>query len=141
MSRIRISAAVISVIGMFVALGIAWGLDALMVYLGRRNAQTGALPYAILWARTLSFFLLAGVLVSLSWFVIERAPRNNWIGALYLLVGSFFGLFLLLYFIPAIGEWMPYFLYGPLLSATSYTMLAGSFIAVIGLSMLILPRR
>ena len=132
---------VYSVVGLVAVLGITWGLNAFMAYLGRHNAQTFTLPYLILWAQSLSSILLAVLLLLLFWFVLTHTPRNIWIAALYLLVGLFFGFFQELYFVPAIGGWMPYFFYGPLLSATSPTILAGSFIAIIGLFMLILPRR
>ena len=132
---------VFSVVGLIAVLGITRGLDAFMAYLGQRNAQTFTLPYVILWTQALSSLLLAALLLLLFWFVLIHAPRNVWIAALYLLVGLFFGFFQVLYFVPAIGGWMPRFFYGLLLSVNSYTILAGSFIAFIGLFMLILPCR
>ena len=141
MNRSRNHLGVISVVGLIAVLGITGGLDAFMAYLGRPNAQTFTLPYVILWTQALSSLLLAALLLLLFWFVLTRAPRNVWIAALYLLVGLFLGFFQVLYFIPAIGGWMPYLFYGLLLSATSHTILAGSFIAIIGLFMLILSRR
>jgi hypothetical protein len=130
-----------SVAGLFVVLGITWGLDALMAYLDQRNGETFALPYVILWTKALSSILLAALLLLLFWFVLTRAPRNVWVAALYLLIGLFFGFFQVLYFIPAIGGWTPRFFYVLVQSVNSFTILAGSFIAIIGLFMLVLPRR
>ena len=141
MNRSRNHVGVFSIVGLIAVLGITFGLDAFMAYLGQRSAQTFSLTYVILWTRALSSFLLAALLLLLFWFVLTRAPRSVWIATLYLLVGLFLGFFQMLYFVPAIGGWMPRFFYGLLISATSYTILAGSFIAIIGLFMLVLPRR
>ncbi len=130
----------LSVIGLIVVLAIAGGLDALLTYL-RHLGPTLALFSVVLWAQPLGSLLLAALLLLLFWFALTRAPRNVWIAALYLLVGLYLAFFLLLYQIPAIGSWLPPAFYGVLLSVNSYTSLAGSFIAVIGLFMLVLPRR
>ncbi len=140
MNRSRNYLGSLSVIGLIVLLMITWGLDALMIYL-RRIGPTLVLPTGILWARAMSSLLLAALLSLLFWFVLTRAPRSVWVAALYLLVGLFLGFFQVLYFVPAIGGWMPLSFYGPLLSAPSYTVLAGSFIAITGLFMLMLPSR
>ncbi len=129
-----------SVVGLIVVLAIAWGLDALLTYL-RHLGPTLALFTVVLWAQPLGSLLLAALLLLLFWFMLTRAPRNVWIAALYLLVGLYLTFFLLLYYVPAIGSWLPPVFYGMLLSVNSYTSLAGSFIAVIGLFMLILPRQ
>ncbi len=141
MNRTRNYGRLISVVGMIAVLGVAAGLDVLMAFLGRRNAQTFALSYVILWIHVLSFLLLAALLLLLFWFVLNRAPRSTWIAALYVLVGLFFAFFQVVYFSPPIGAWIPHFLSAVVISATSYTILAGSFIAIIGLLMLILPGR
>ncbi len=130
----------LSVIGLIVVLAIAGGLDALLTYL-RHLGPTLALFSVVLWAQPLGSLLLAALLLLLFWFALTRAPRSLWIAALYLLVGLYLAFFLLLYQIPAIGSWLPPAFYGVLLSVNSYTSLAGSFIAVIGLFMLVLPRR
>jgi len=141
MNRNHKNLGLFSVVALFAVLGVSWGLDAFIAYLVQRNGETFTLPYVILWTKALSFLLLAVLLLLLFWFLLTVAPRNVWIATLYLLIGLFFGFFQVLYFIPAIGGGMPRFFYDLLLSVNSYTILAGSFLAVIGLFMLILPRR
>ncbi len=139
MERSR-NAGVVSVLGLIVVLGIAVGLDALMAYLARRNAQTFELYNVILWSRAFSSLLLAALLLLLFWYVIARAPRSAGVAALYLVVGLFVAFFQLLYFVPAIGGSLPSAFSALLALGTSYTLLAGSLIAISGLFMLILPR-
>ncbi len=141
MNRSRVSPTALAIIGLIIVLAIAYGLDALMVFLARRNSQTFTLSYVILWSRVFGSFLLAAALLFLFRFVLDRAARAAWIAALYLIVGLFFALFPGLYHVPALGSWMPQTLVRVLFSLSSYTFLAGSFIAVTGLFMLILPRR
>ncbi len=130
-----------SIVGLIVVLAIAWGLDSFIAYLAPRLPRLAPRSCAGPCTLALISLLLAALLLLLFWFVLISAPRNVWIAALYLLVGLFLAFFRVLYFVPAIGSWMPPSLYYPLLSATSSTVLAGSFIAIIGLFMLILPRR
>lgn len=139
--RSRYSPTALSIIGMMVVLGIAYGLDALMVSLARRNSQTFTLSYVILWSHVFGSLVLAATLLFLFWFAFSRVPRSAWIAALYLVVGLFFGFFPVMYYLPAIGSWMPHFFVMVLYSSSSYTPLAGSFIAITGLFMLVLPRR
>ncbi len=141
MNRSRNYPAAVAVIGLIMVLGIAYGLDALMAFLVRRNSQTFTLSYVILWSRVFGSLVLAAALLFLFRFVLDRAPRAAWIAALYLIVGLFFALFPVLYYVPALGSWMPQSLIRVLFSLSSYTFLTGSFIAVTGLFMLILPRR
>jgi hypothetical protein len=141
MDRSRNYLGLLSVVGLVVLLVIARGLDAFMLYVRQHMALIRNPPYDfVLWTPALSSLLLASLLLLLFWFVLTRAPRNVWIAALYLLVGVYLAFFRVLYFVPAISGWLPPVLYGLLPSATSYTMLAGSFIAIIGLFTLILPR-
>ncbi len=141
MNRSRMSPAALAVIGLIVVLGIAYGLDALIALLIRRTSQTFTLSYVILWSHVCGALVLAAALLLLFWFVLNRVPRSAWIAALYLIVGLVFALFPVLYYVPAIGSWIPTFFVVVLTSMPRYTILAGSFIAITGLFMLILPRR
>ena len=132
----------LSAVGLIVLLAIARWLDAVTAYVRRHMALLVNPPYdIILWTPALSSLLLAALLLLLFWFVLTRAPRNVWIAVLYLLVGLFLALSRVLYFVPTISGWVPSSLYAPLASPSSYTALTGSFIAIIGVFMLILPRR
>jgi hypothetical protein len=132
----------LSVVGLIVVLVIARWLDTFAAYVRRHMALLVNPPYdVVLWTPALTSLLLAALLLLLFWFVITRAPRNVWIAALYLIVGLFLAFTQALYFVPVISGWVPAFLYAPLVSPASYATLTGSFIAVTGLFMLILPRR
>ncbi len=124
--------------GMLAVLVIARGLDALRLYFGRPSAPTFN-PYAMIWSQSLGPLLLAALLLWLFWFVVNRVRPSAWVAAVYLLVGLPLAFALVLYF-PPFGIAWPYFLTA-VLSTSSYTTLAGSFIAITGLFMLILPRR
>ena len=142
MNRSRNYLGWLSAAGLIVLLLIARWLDTFAAYARQHMALLVNPPYdAILWIPALSSLLLATLLLLLSWFVLTRAPRNVWLAALYLLVGLFLAFSRALYFVPAISGWVPPAFYAPLVSPVSYASLAGSFIAIIGLFMLILPRR
>ncbi len=128
----------LSVIAMIVVLAIARGLDALIAYFGRPSAPTFN-PWASLYSQALGSVLLAALLLLLFWFVLVRAPRSAWVAAVYLFVGLFLAFSTVLYYVPAIGSLWPVF-FTTILSATSHIIVAGGFIAVMGVFMLILPR-
>lgn len=132
----------LSAAGLIVLLVVARWLDTFAAYVRRHMALLVNPPYDfILWTPALSSLLLAALLLLLFWFTFTRAPRNAWIAALYLLVGLFLSFSRVLYFVPAVSGWVPPSLSAPLVSPASYAALTGSFIAIIGLFMLILPRR
>lgn len=139
MSRNRKYLGVLSVIGMIAVLGVAGGLDALLAYFGRPSAPAFN-PWASLYSQALGSLLMAALLLLLFWFVLVRAPRNAWVAAVYLIVGSFLAFSTVLYYVPAIGSWWPVF-FTSILSATSHMIVAGGFIAMMGLFMLVLPGR
>ncbi len=141
MDRNRTSIGLLSIAGLIALVAVARGLDSLAAS-ARRHLPLAHPPYdAILWTPALSALLLAAVLVLLYRFVLARLSRNVWVAALYLFVGVFLAFARVLYFVPAVSDWVPSTFYAPVISPISYTMLAGSFLAVIGLFMLILPRQ
>lgn len=91
--------------------------------------------------RTLITLLLATLLLLLFWFVLDRAPRNVWIAAIYLLTGLFIVVSPEIYFTPALGWLIPQFMIASVLSFPSYMLFAGGFVAIMGLFILILPSR
>ncbi len=141
MNRRRDYPAVLSVVGLIVVLGIIGGLDALMAFLRHRNLETFTPVSVIFWSQTLIALLLAALLLLLSWFVLQRARRNAWIAALYLLIGSFLVLSPQLYFTPALSYWIPEFVFASVILPGSYLFVAGGFVAMIGLFSLVLPSR
>jgi hypothetical protein len=133
---------VFSIIGLLIVLGVARGFDALMAYLAKRNAQTFTLPYVIMWSSVIIILFLAAILLLLFWFVVERTSRESWVAIIFLLIGLFFVVSPLLYFIPMFCCLPPQLesLLFPSASFISYTVSAGGFIAIMGLFALILPR-
>lgn len=133
---------IVSVVGLIAVLGAAWGFDAWMRFLMKDNAITFSLSgtYAILWSFPPISLCLAALLIFLFWFTVVQASRKVWISLLYLLVGAFIVLYPALYMTPAIGPWLPEI--RPLeLNNTNYLLTAGGFVAITGLSGLILPRK
>ena len=139
MDQSRRVLAALSVLGLIAVLAIAAGLDTLVSFIDRRYAGTFN-PFAIIWLRALTALLLAAALLLLFWFVLTRAPRAPWIGVLYLLVGLYIGFAQVLYFAPQVSSWWPPFFNGVVVSRSSYTVSAGSFMAIMGLILLLLPR-
>jgi len=130
----------VSVLGLIVVLGVAWGFDAWMELLSHRNAQTFSLAWVIFWSYPLIAIFLAAILLLLAWFVLSQASKNVWISLVFLIVGLFIVIYPALVFTPALCCWMPYI--GPLqLSQTKYLFSAGGFVAIIGLFSLILPNK
>ena len=131
---------VVSIIGLIVVLGAAWGFDRWIEFLDHRNAQTFSLVWAILWSYPLIALLLAALLLLLAWFVLSQAPRNVWISLVFLIVGLIIVSYPTLIFTPALCCWVPYI--GPLqLARTLYLFSSGGFVAIIGLFGLILPHK
>jgi hypothetical protein len=131
---------VVSILGLIVVLGVAWGFDAWMEFLGRRNAVTFSLTWAIFYSYPLIALLLAAMVLLLAWFVLSQAPRNVWISLVFLIIGLFIVSYPTLIFTPALCCWVPYI--GPLqLARTMYLFSAGGFVAIIGLFGLILPHK
>ena len=131
---------VVSIIGLIVVLGVAWGFDTWMEFLSHRNAQTFSLVWVIFWSYPLIALFLAAILLLLAWFVLSQAPGNVWISLVFLIVGLFIVIYPALVFTPALCCWVPYI--GPLqLSRTMYLFSSGGFVAIIGLFGLILPNK
>ena len=102
----------VSILGLIVVLGVAWGFDAWMEFLSRRNSQTFSLVWVIFWSYPLIALFLAAILLLLAWFVFNPAPRNMWISLVFLIVGLFIVIYPALVFTPALCCWVPYL--GPL---------------------------
>jgi len=130
-----------SVVGLVAVLGIFRGLDAFMAFLRRPNAETFFSPFLSLWEQTLITLLLATLLLLLFWFVLDRAPRNVWVAAIYLFTGLFIVVSPEIYLTPALSWLIPQFMIASVVSIPSYMLLAGGLVAIMGLFILILPGR
>ena len=131
---------IVSIIGLIVVLGIAWGFDALMRFLSYQRMEMFFLNFVIFWCYALIALLLAAILLLLAWLVLINAPRNVWISLVFLVIGLFIVFYPALYYNPtlALGRWLPGF--DSLLSYTSYLSFSGGFIAIIGLFALVFRR-
>jgi hypothetical protein len=126
---------IVSIVGFFVVLGIAWGSDTISRFYNLNNMEPHVLNFIYLWFYPLITLLLAAILLILAWFVLIQAPRNVWISLVFLVTGLFLVFYLALYFIPELG--LPSI--DVLLNThTSYLSSSGGFIAIIGLLALVL---
>ena len=140
MSRSRNNLGVLSVVGMLAFLAVVGGLDTFIRRFSRPSAATFN-PWAAIWLQALDSLLIAALLLLLFWFVLERMPRRGWVAVVYLLVGSFLAFSVVLYYVPVVGSWWPVWFTTIVTGANSHAILAGGFIAMMGLYMLVLPRR
>jgi hypothetical protein len=133
---------VFSIVVLVIVLGVARGFDALMAYLAHRNAQTFSLSFVIMWSHIFVALILAAIILFLFWFTFNRTPRKAWVSIVFLLIGLFFVSSPILYFTPLFCCLFPALesLLFPPSSFISYTFLSGSFVAIMGLFTLILPR-
>ena len=131
---------VISIVGLIVLLGMALGFDVLATFMGHNIIFTfpwGA--YIWMWSSTLTDLLLAAVSLLLFRFVINQAPRNVWVGLIFLLTGLFFAAYPILYYIPNFLPALPPSLATLLATPRSYISYSGGLIAMMGLFTLVLP--
>ena len=141
MHRNRSYLGAFSVVALVAVLGVIWGVDAFMAFLRRPNAEPFFSPFIFIWVQSLINLLLAALLLLLFWFVLDRVPRNVWVAVIYLLTGLFIVFSQEIYFVPALAWLIPRFMLGSILSFPSYLLLAGGFVAIMGLFILILPGR
>lgn len=129
---------VISIVGLILVLGLAWGFDACVNFLRDYNAKTFLIPFVIMWTYVLFNLLSAALFLLLFWFVLGKAPRKIWVSLPYLISGLLIALYPGLYFNPVLCCWMPYI---KVLENAPYSYLytAGGFIAITGLLALVLP--
>jgi len=126
---------IVSIVGFFVVLGIAWGSDTISRFYNLNNMEPHVLNFIYLWFYPLITLLLAAILLILAWFVLIQAPRNVWISLVFLVTGLFLVFYLALYYIPALGVPSIDVL---LNTHTSFLNSSGGFIAIIGLLTLVL---
>ncbi len=140
MNRIRNDYTILSIIGAIVILGIAWIHDAASRFYNLNNMELYLLNFISLWVYPLIALLLAAALLILAWFVLIYAPRNIWTSLLFLITGLFIRFYLAIYLTPPLGLWLPSI--DILLNTTiSYLSSSSSFIAMIGLFAIILPKK
>ena len=113
----------ISLVGMAGTLALAYGFDRWLESLRVAASRTIVRPLWPLWPSSAANLVLAGCLVTLSWFVTCRSGRSKLVASIFVVVGL---LVMLLSF--TIGSMVPLF-------RTGYT---GAFILAIGILSLML---
>jgi uncharacterized membrane protein len=132
---------ILSFVGLVVTFAAAYGFERLVTHMRTEVGLTasGALAKSTLWVESSALVILAAMLVLLAWYVLSRANRDTWVGAVFVVVG------LVLTFLVAI-EWslervwlsdrvMEFAAY------KSYGHYVAAFVAVIGIACLVAPKR
>ena len=140
---------IISLLGMIATFAIAYGLDAWIASLRKLASQTFN-PAPGMLVAIASNFIMAAVLLLLSWFVIFQSEAARWIAYLFIIIGALVAIFPGTLFIrsPSLFSWFRsfpltawlrhvLFVAGP----GSHFFLSAAFLAMIGLFALIHQRR
>src|SRR5271157_1396851 len=149
MNQKWVSAIFLPLLGMICILAFAYGctvlLQALTAY-GSKIFDVNIIAIT-LWSNALATFLSIGVTIFLFWEIMTRTLQSKWVGWIFLIVGVFLNLLplipILLYILFRIQsvEWgfLPTLLINPVPNSPLY--ITEAVVAVIGLLILILPRR
>jgi hypothetical protein len=138
MVRKPVNRVLVSMCGLIVVLGVAWGCDRLMQFLGYLNSQFFSLNSLILWGYALVALILSGFWLLLAWFELIRESRNTWVSLIFLLIGLSIVAYPALYFTPLLG-WLSNITLVQL-APTMYLFSTGGVVAVIGVLGLALQR-
>jgi hypothetical protein len=138
MIRKPVDRVVVSICGLIVVLGVAWGCDRLMQFFRFLNAQFFTLNTIILWGYALVALVLSGLWLLLAWFELIRESRNTWVSLIFLLIGLSIVAYPALYFTPLLG-WLSNITLVQL-APTMYLFSTGGIVAVIGVLGLVIQR-
>jgi len=139
MIRKPVDRVLVSMCGLIVVLGVAWGCDRLMQFLLFLNAQFFTLNRIILWGYALMALVLSAFWLLLAWFELIRESRNTWVSLIFLLIGLSIVAYPALYYTPLLG-WLSNITLVQL-APTMYLFSTGGVVAVIGVLGLALHRR
>ncbi len=130
MIRKPVDRVLVSMCGLIVVLGVAWGCDRLMQFLLFLNAQFFTLNRIILWGYALAALVLSALWLLLAWFELIRESRNTWVSLIFLLIGLSIVAYPALYYTPLLA-WLSYISLVQL-APTMYLFSTGGVVAVIG---------
>lgn len=134
MNRKFSSSVILPLVGMMIILALAYGFDILIKTLKEQNGMTYSLTvYILMWMYVATNLLVNGALLLLFWGIMTKTTRSIWVGVIYLAVGMFLVISLLLYVYGITDIFYP-----PV--PGSLLFYASSGIGMIGLFILILPR-
>jgi len=133
MNRKFSSSVILPLVGMMIILALAYGFDILIKTLKEQNGMTYSLDDILMWTYVATNLLVNGALLLLFWGIMTKTTRSIWVGVIYLAVGMFLVISLLLYVYGITDIFYP-----PV--PGSLLFYASSGIGMIGLFILILPR-
>ncbi len=132
---------ILSFVGLVATFAVAYGFERLVTHMRAEMGVTAsaALAKSTLWVESIAIVVLAAMLLLLAWYVISRANRDIWVGAVFVVVG------LVLTFLVAI-EWSVgrIWLSDRVMNLTgynSYGHYVAAFALVIGIACLVAPKR
>ncbi len=129
---------ILPLIIMLLDLAIAFILDRWGAVL-RQQSMMAFSPFLVLWSYTISALLLAAVLLASFTWIVFRARPASWVTGIFIVIGLFFSAIPVLYY-----TWPVAFLVVPitaLISLPQNLLIAGAFVAMTGIAVLVLPRR
>jgi len=132
---------VLSIVGLVATFGVAYGFERLVTHVRAELGVTvsATLAKSIPWVQSLAIVVLAVMLLLLAWYVVFRAKRDIWVGAVFIVVG------LVLTFNVAIATSLgSFWLFDRLprfAAYNSYGHYVAAFAAVIGIACLVAPKR
>ncbi len=123
---------------MLLDLAIGFVLDRWVVVLREQISRADFDPFLALWSYTICALLLAAVLLASFTWVVFRARPALWLALIFIVVGLFFSAIPVLYY-----TWPVNFVVAPLtalISLPQNLLIAGAFVAMTGIAVLVLPR-
>jgi len=131
----------VSFAGLLATFAVAYGFERLVAHMRAELEVTlsGTLAKSIPWVQSLAIVVLAAMLLLLAWYVVFRANRDMWVGAVFIVVG------LVLTFNVAMATSLgSFWLFDRLprfAAYNSYGHYVAAFAAVIGIACLVAPKR
>ena len=128
-------------VGLMVTFALAYGFQRLVTHMREQVGVTasGALAKSTLWVESIAIVVLAAMLLLLAWYVVSRANRDIWVGAVFIVVG------LVLTFDVALETSLERFWLSDrvmrLAAYNSYGHYVAAFALVIGIACLLAPKR
>ncbi len=124
---------------MLLDLAIAFILDRWIAVLSEQHSATANFTFLLLWSYTISVLILAAVLLASFTWIVFRARPARWVAVIFIVIGLFFSAIPVLYF-----TWPVVFIISPLtalISLPGNLLIAGAFVAMTGIAVLVLPAR
>ena len=132
---------ILSFVWLVATFAVAYGFERLVTHMRSEMGVTASatLAKSTLWVESIAIVVLAAMLLLLAWYVVSRANRDIWVGAVFIIVG------LVLNFLVAI-EWSVGRIWlsdrvMEFVAFKSYGHYVAAFALVIGVTCLLAPKR